>query len=51
MLQAFELQEHDLTTLLGASAYAERRSKLGAALLAIQDGLQRRDLLSAAPGL
>ena len=49
MLWSFDQQGDELAALLGASGYAERRSKLEAALAAIREGLQRRELLVATP--
>jgi ubiquinone/menaquinone biosynthesis C-methylase UbiE len=49
MLGSYDQQGSELAELLGASAYAEQRSKLAAALDAIREGLQRREMLLATP--
>ena len=49
MLGSYDQQGSELAELLGASAYAEQRSRLAAALAAVRDGLQRRELLLATP--
>jgi 27-O-demethylrifamycin SV methyltransferase len=50
-LGLFVRQEDDLSELLGASVYEERRTKLAATLEAIGHGWQRREILMASPTL
>ena len=49
MLWWFDQRRSELAELLGAAAYLGRRSKLAAALDAILEGSQRRELLVATP--
>ena len=49
MLEAFDQRAAELTEVMGPAAYAERRAKFAAVGLAMQEGLQRRELLVAIP--
>jgi SAM-dependent methyltransferase len=49
IVDLFVRHEHELTELMGASGYGDRRTKLAATLEAIEHGWQRRELILATP--